>query len=46
MERLSRRPKLTLDYKAAGSSLSGLDQLAQIVDQVLVEQVKRIIGLT
>jgi hypothetical protein len=31
--------KLTLDYKAVGSSLSGLDQLAPIVDQVLAEQV-------
>jgi len=33
--------KLTLDYKVVGSSLSGLDKLAPIVDQVLGEQVKR-----
>lgn len=30
---------LTLDYKVAGSSLSGLDGLADVVDQVLSEQV-------
>lgn len=35
------KTKLTLDYKAVGSSLSGLDKLATIVDQVLAEQVKR-----
>jgi hypothetical protein len=35
------KTKLMLDYKAAGSSLSGLDLLAPIVDQVLAEQVKR-----
>jgi len=35
------KTKLTLDYKASGSSLSGLDKLAPIVDQVLGEQVKR-----
>lgn len=35
------KTKLTLDYKVVGSSLSGLDQLAPIVDQVLAEQVKR-----
>lgn len=33
------RTKLTLDYKVVGSSLSGLDQLAPLVDQVLAEQV-------
>lgn len=33
--------KLTLDYKVVGSSLSGLDSLAVIVDQVLAEQVAR-----
>lgn len=33
--------RLTLDYKAVGSSLSGLDNLAPIIDQVLAEQVKR-----
>lgn len=32
--------KLTLNYKVVGSSLSGLDQLAPLVDQVLAEQVK------
>lgn len=35
------KTKLTLDYKVAGASLSGLDKLAGIVDQVLAEQVKR-----
>jgi len=35
------KTRLTLDYKASGSSLSGLDKLAPIVDQVLGEQVKR-----
>lgn len=35
------KTKLTLDYKVVGSSLSGLDKLAPIVDQVLAEQVKR-----
>lgn len=35
------KTKLMLDYKAVGSSLSGLDLLAPIVDQVLAEQVKR-----
>jgi hypothetical protein len=34
------KTRLTLDYKVVGSSLSGLDQLAPIVDQVLAEQVK------
>lgn len=37
--------KLTLDYKAVGSSLSGLDQLAPLVDQVLAEQVKRFVAI-
>lgn len=32
---------ITLDYKVAGSSLSGLDKLATIVNQVLAEQVTR-----
>lgn len=32
------RTMLTLDYKVVGSSLSGLDQLAPIVDRVLTEQ--------
>lgn len=36
------KTKITLDYKVVGSSLSGLDQLAPIVDQVLAEQVKRL----
>lgn len=35
------KTKLTLDYKVVGSSLSGLDKLAPVVDQVLAEQVKR-----
>ena len=35
------KTKLTLDYKVVGSSLSGLDKLAPLVDQVLAEQVKR-----
>ena len=35
------KTRLTLDYRASGSSLSGLDKLAPIVDQVLGEQVKR-----
>jgi hypothetical protein len=35
------RTKLTVDYKVSGSSLSGLDKLAPIVDQVLTEQVTR-----
>lgn len=35
------KTKLTLDYKVVGSSLSGLDQLAPIVDMVLGEQVTR-----
>lgn len=35
------KTKLALDYKVVGSSLSGLDKLAPIVDQVLGEQVKR-----
>lgn len=34
------KTKLTLDYKVVGSSLSGLDKLAAVVDQVLAEQVK------
>ena len=37
--------KLTLDYKAVGSSLSGLDQLAPLVDQVLAEQVMRFVAV-
>jgi hypothetical protein len=32
---------LTLDMKATGSSLSGLDKMAPLVDGVLAEQVKR-----
>jgi hypothetical protein len=32
---------ITLDYKVTGSSLSGLDKLAPIVNQVLAEQVTR-----
>lgn len=39
------KTKLTLDYKVVGSSLSGLDQLAPIVDQVLAEQVKRFVAV-
>ncbi len=35
------KTKITLDYKVVGSSLSALDQLAPIVDQVLSEQVMR-----
>ena len=38
------KTQLTLDYKVVGSSLSGLDKLAPIVDQVLGEQVKRFAG--
>jgi len=34
------RTLLTLDYKVVGSSLSGLDQLAPIVDRVLTEQAR------
>jgi hypothetical protein len=34
------KTRLTLDYKVVGSSLSGLDKLAPLVDQVLAEQVK------
>lgn len=34
--------KLTVDYKVSGSSLSGLDTLAPIVDGVLKEQVTRL----
>ncbi len=30
---------ITLDYKVSGSSASGLDKIAALVDQVLVEQV-------
>ena len=32
--------KLTLDYRVTGGTLSGLDKLAAVVDQVLAEQVK------
>ncbi len=32
---------ITVDYQVSGSSLSGLDKLADIVNQVLTEQVKR-----
>jgi hypothetical protein len=39
------KTKLTLDYKVVGSSLSGLDQLAPVVDQVLAEQVKRFVAI-
>ncbi len=39
------KTKLTLDYKVVGSSLSGLDQLAPIVDQVLAEQVKSFVAV-
>jgi hypothetical protein len=35
------KTKLSLDYKVTGSSLSGLDTLAPIVDQVLAEQARR-----
>ncbi len=35
------RTTITLDYKVTGGSLSGLDKLAPIVDQVLSEQVTR-----
>lgn len=38
------KTKVTLDYKVVGSSLSGLDKLAPIVDQVLAEQVKRFVA--
>ena len=34
--------KLTVDYKVSGSSLSGLDALAPVVDGVLKEQVTRL----
>lgn len=34
--------KITVDYKVSGSSLSGLDTLAPVVDQVLLEQVTRL----
>lgn len=37
--------KLTLDYKVVGSSLSGLDQMAAAVDQVLKEQVKSFVAV-
>jgi uncharacterized protein YndB with AHSA1/START domain len=40
------RTKITLDYKVTGSSLSGLGQLAPIVDQVLAEQVTRYASAT
>ena len=36
---------VTVDMKVTGSSLSGLDKLAPIVDQVLAEQVKRFVKL-
>lgn len=39
------KTKLTLDYKVVGSSLSGLDKLAPIVDQVLAEQVQSFAAL-
>lgn len=32
---------VTLDYQVSGSSLSGLDKIADVVNQVLTEQVKR-----
>jgi hypothetical protein len=38
------RTTITLDMKATGSSLSGLDKMAGIVDAVLSEQVKRFIA--
>jgi hypothetical protein len=40
------KTKLTLDYKVVGSSLSGLDKLAPIVDQVLTEQAKGFAALS
>lgn len=36
------KTKLTVDYNVSGSSLSGLDALAPVVDQVLAEQVTRL----
>lgn len=36
---------LTVDMKATGSSLSGLDKMAPLVDRVLAEQVKRFAAL-
>ena len=42
---VSGTTKLTLDYKVVGSSLSGLDQMAAAVDQVLKEQVKSFVAL-
>jgi len=38
--------RLTLDYKAVGSSLSGLDRMAPLVDQVLPEQVKHFVAVS
>lgn len=38
------RTKVTLDYKVVGSSLSGLDRLAPVVDSVLAEQLARFAG--
>ncbi len=32
---------MTLDYKVTGGSLSGLDKIAPVVNQVLTEQVTR-----
>ena len=32
---------ITVDYQVSGSSLSGLDKIADMVDQVLTEQIKR-----
>jgi hypothetical protein len=40
------RTVLTLDMKATGSSLSGLDKMAPLVDAVLAEQVKRFAVVT
>lgn len=34
--------KLTVDYNVSGSSVSGLDQIAAVVDGVLSEQVTRL----
>ncbi len=39
------RTTITVDFKVTGSSLSGLDQMAAVVDQVLTEQVKRYASL-
>jgi hypothetical protein len=37
----AKRTAVTLDYQVSGSSLSGLDKIADVVNQVLSEQVKR-----